>query len=229
MYSNRVEAWTRAVNFTLRQEGRPTTVLVNNSSQIKVSGDWNLVDRATSWLKNNATHIKDKPFLLYVGLNLPHPYGTNEGENSGASTFRTSPYWLRSVDSNRVNIPTWIDLDKFHPVDYYESAVKNCTSSFTKDEIFKVRQYYFAMCAETDAMLGEIVDALNAIGHGNDTYVFFSSDHGEMAMEHRQFYKMSMYEASSHVPLVATGPGVPTMQVENVTSLVDMFPTFMGN
>lgn len=48
-------------------------------------------------------------------------------------------------------------------------------------------------------------------------------------MEHRQFYKMSMYEGSSNVPLLVMGPGVKEQQqVPNVVSLVDIYPTMLG-
>ena len=48
-------------------------------------------------------------------------------------------------------------------------------------------------------------------------------------MEHRQFYKMSMYEGSSHVPLLVMGPGVKEQQqIPNVVSLVDVYPTMLG-
>ena len=48
-------------------------------------------------------------------------------------------------------------------------------------------------------------------------------------MEHRQFYKMSMYEASSHVPLLIMGPGIQAnLQVSSVVSLVDIYPTMLG-
>lgn len=48
-------------------------------------------------------------------------------------------------------------------------------------------------------------------------------------MEHRQFYKMSMYEASAHVPLLIMGPGIEAnLQVSDVVSLVDIYPTMLG-
>ena len=48
-------------------------------------------------------------------------------------------------------------------------------------------------------------------------------------MEHRQFYKMSMYEASSHVPLLIMGQGIQVnLQVSSVVSLVDIYPTMLG-
>lgn len=48
-------------------------------------------------------------------------------------------------------------------------------------------------------------------------------------MEHRQFYKMSMYEASAHVPLLIMGPGIKAnLQISDVVSLVDIYPTMLG-
>ena len=41
------------------------------------------------------------------------------------------------------------------------------------------------MCAETDWMLGRVMDAANRTGHLDNTYIVFVSDHGEMNMEHR--------------------------------------------
>ena len=42
-----------------------------------------------------------------------------------------------------------------HPVDYYSTFTKNCSGEFTQEEIRTIRAYYYAMCAEADAMLGQ--------------------------------------------------------------------------
>ena len=88
-----------------------------------------------------------------------------------------------------------------------------------------VRRAYYAMIAEFDDMVGEYMDAvddaaLTARAHTTRTrrlqpaahppppppqartVIVVSSDHGDMQMEHQQFYKMSAYEASTRVPLV---------------------------
>ncbi|MFP4051920.1 MAG: sulfatase-like hydrolase/transferase, partial [Thermoplasmata archaeon] len=44
------------------------------------------------------------------------------------------------------------------------------------------------------------------MGLMDTTCIIFSSDHGEMAMEHQQYYKMSLYEPSVRVPLIISGP-----------------------
>ena len=75
---------------------------------------------------------------------------------------------------------------------------------------------------------GEIISALNETGLLKSSLIIFTADHGELAMEHRQFYKMSMYEASSHVPLLIMGPNIKLQNVSNVVSLVDIYPTMLG-
>lgn len=226
--SNRVEAWTRNVDFLLHQEGRPVAELTGNKTTVRVmQKDWEATDKATTWIRTKATNLT-QPFVLYLGLNLPHPYPSmSSGENYGASTFLTSPYWLERVMYKAITIPRWSSFSEMHPVDYYSSYTKNCTGKFTQKEIREIRAHYYAMCAETDAMLGEIISALNETGLLQRTLVIFTSDHGELAMEHRQFYKMSMYEGSSHVPLLIMGPNIKSQLVSNVVSLVDIYPTML--
>ena len=85
-----------------------------------------------------------------------------------------------------------------------------------------------AMCAEADAMVGAVYDAMRALGLGENTYVLFSSDHGEMAMEHQDWYKMTLFEGAVRVPLVMAGPEIAQGQrLPNLVSLVDLCPTFI--
>ena len=64
---------------------------------------------------------------------------------------------------------------------------------------------YYAMIAEYDDMVGEYLRTLKDTGLKASTVVMLSSDHGDMQMQHQQFYKMSAYEASARVPLVIGG------------------------
>ncbi|CAG5921383.1 unnamed protein product [Menidia menidia] len=230
--SNRVEAWTRDVPFLLRQEGRPVSQLVGNTTTARVmKKDWKNTDEATRWIRQTAA-FPDQPFALYLGLNLPHPYRTDSlGPTAGGSTFRSSPYWLRKariVSSELISVPKWLPLAAMHPVDHYSTFTKNCSGAFTEEEVKSVRAFYYAMCAEADAMLGQVISALRETGLLNSTVLIFTADHGELAMEHRQFYKMSMYEGSSHVPLLIMGPGIMSgLQLSQPVSLVDLYPTVL--
>jgi membrane-anchored protein YejM (alkaline phosphatase superfamily) len=54
----------------------------------------------------------------------------------------------------------------------------------------KIRRIYLAMVAEYDSMVGEYVDAVEVGGFSKNTIIILTSDHGDMRMEHQQFYKM---------------------------------------
>lgn len=127
--SNRVEAWTREVAFLMRQEGRPVAEVVGNRSTVRVmTKDWNTTDSAVKWIRQKAPALS-QPFALYLGLNLPHPYPTEElGPTAGGSTFRTSPYWLRKAgcfSSQKKNKTyTW------NPLGFLRAVVEWCQQTF---------------------------------------------------------------------------------------------------
>ncbi|XP_052599681.1 arylsulfatase K isoform X4 [Peromyscus californicus insignis] len=92
----------------------------------------------------------------------------------------------------------------------------------------QLRQACLHDCPRFPPDHGEIILALRKLDLLQKTIVIYTSDHGEMAMEHRQFYKMSMYEASAHVPLLMMGPGIKVnLQVPDFVSLVDIYPTML--
>jgi len=116
-----------------------------------------------------------------------------------------------------------------HPADAYATISKHVDGAYTRDEVLTTRRAYAAMCAMTDDLLGRILDAAAATGHlGPRTYTLFLSDHGEMAMEHRQVWKNTMYEGSARVPLLLAGPQIREgVRVTQLTSLLDLFPTLL--
>ena len=89
-----------------------------------------------------------------------------------------------------------------------------------------------SMITEADELIGRIIDALdNAPGAPrNQTFVFFISDHGEDAAEHRQSGKNNMYDSASRVPMIVSGPGIAkgSAPVTALVSLNDVYPTVMA-
>ena len=61
----------------------------------------------------------------------------------------------------------------------------------------------------------------------NDTYIIFTSDHGEMNLEHRQYGKNSMYEPATRIPLFIIGPNVKQQIITNFTQVIDILPTLI--
>jgi choline-sulfatase len=87
---------------------------------------------------------------------------------------------------------------------------------------------YQGMITCLDEMIGEILGELERQKMAENTYVIYTSDHGESLGEHGLFYKQCSYEASVGVPLIVTGPDVKSDTViDNPVSLVDMYPTIL--
>ncbi|KAH8092088.1 sulfuric ester hydrolase [Aureococcus anophagefferens] len=130
----------------------------------------------------------------------PNPMAITSGDND-----HTNATWLKAVNWTGAGKGDWIDVDDMHPYDAYESSSKAVAGRFSDDDVAKVQRTYYAMCAEADFLLGRVGDVAKARGFWDDALVVFTSDHGEMNMEHRQVWKNSMYEASARVPLILGG------------------------
>jgi arylsulfatase A-like enzyme len=79
-------------------------------------------------------------------------------------------------------------------------------------------------------MIGDVVNALEAQGRLDNTYVLFTSDNGFHHGEHRiALTKNSPFEESIRAPLIVVGPGVPVGETTDaMASMVDLGPTFAG-
>jgi choline-sulfatase len=97
----------------------------------------------------------------------------------------------------------------------------------TEAEQRKVLHAYFALCSFLDARVGQVLAALRASGHDDDTLVVYTSDHGESAGAHGLWFKHLMNEESAGVPLIVAGPGIRAgARVDTPVSQVDLFTTF---
>jgi arylsulfatase K len=209
----RVSAWTRSANITRPQYRMAGPELIPGDEARVHQKDWRNAAQAVAWLED-AAKWPGTPFTLYLGISAPHP------------RFVTSYKYYNLIDKTGVTIPPTDRQD--HPAMAYQRAVKNWMHGFSEDMVRRVRRIYYAMCAEVDAMMGEILAALDRTGLTESTYVIFTSDHGENALEHRQFYKMNFYESSARVPLIVAGPDVRRgAEVTAPVSLVDIYPTLM--
>jgi len=206
----RVTPWTRAAGIARPEYRMPGPEIIQDDRERVLEHDWKNVDRTAEWLDRHAG--SDEPFLLYLGINQPHP------------RFRTSRRYLDRIDPDAVRLPP--PDESGHDVMDLMRVKKNWMHGLDEETVRLVRRIYFAMVAEADAMLGRVLDAVARAGLAESSYVVFTSDHGEMNMEHAQFYKMCHYEPSARVPLIVAGPGVAEgHRVDTLTSLIHLHPT----
>ena len=82
-------------------------------------------------------------------------------------------------------------------------------SSFSADDIARMRLGYSAMVAHVDLEVGRVLAALEEEGLAQDTLVVFTSDHGDMLGDHATLVKGAMlHDPCVRVPLIARWPGV---------------------
>jgi choline-sulfatase len=96
----------------------------------------------------------------------------------------------------------------------------------TDREIAVTRQQYCAATEAIDDQIGDILDALEARGMLENTYIVFTSDHGEMLGDHGLYAKSAAYEASLRIPLIVSGPNIaPGCTSDALVELIDLNPT----
>jgi len=77
-----------------------------------------------------------------------------------------------------------------------------------------------------DAQVGRILDALEKTGKAENTYIFFTADHGLAVGHHGLFGKQNMFDHSVRVPLMVKGPDVPkNKKIDSPIYLQDIMAT----
>lgn len=212
-------AWTRATG-VVRKSQNPTKWL-HRPTDLRAPApghhDYDTAEMCSQLLQAGLFR-STTPRFLYCSFTIPHPpYQTN------------STYFFAVPPLGDLAVPKYVSEKEMHPADVYAAKAKG---TWGLDEvrpalIENFRRIYFAMCVETDKLLGQILSALRKSGSDKDAYVVMLSDHGDHALENRQWQKSSMLEGSVRVPFILAGPGVRPRRIHQVASLHDIYPTIL--
>ncbi len=90
-------------------------------------------------------------------------------------------------------------------------------------------QAYMANITFADALIGQLLDALDASPAAKNTIVVLWSDHGWHLGEKQHLHKFTLWERSTRVPYIIVAPNVtPTNTLcSRPVGLIDTFPTLM--
>jgi len=185
---------------------------------LQIDYDEEVCFQAQQWLWDRARGDDPRPFLLWASFTHPHnPFVT------------TREYWDR-YDHDAIDLPAvpFIPLDERDPWSRrYAYTIRVDEHDVTEAHIRNARHAYYAMTSYFDALVGRLLDVLARSGAADDTWVFVTSDHGEMLGERGAWFKFQPFEWSVRVPLIAAGPGAARGRVETRgVSLLDLLPTF---
>lgn len=88
-------------------------------------------------------------------------------------------------------------------------------------------RHYLASVSYADARLGEMLTALQASGHADDTAVVVMSDHGYHLGDARIWHKFTTYEQSARAPLMISVPGQTARQIDAPVNLSGVTATVL--
>merc|ERR1719230_2467301 len=94
------------------------------------------------------------------------------------------------------------------------------------DELMRAR---WGVLLSIDDLVAGIVHTLADIGELDNTYIFFSSDHGYHLGQFRiPIEKMLPYETDIRIPLFMRGPGIkPGTELDEMVANIDIAPTIL--
>ena len=161
-----------------------------------------LLEEAIDWISQQVEAVP-QPFISYFHMIPPHhPYHTRK---EFYNVFRE---------------------DGYRPVRKPEHPL---TSGHSDETLERWRRYYDEYILYADAEFGRLIEFLDSTGLRKNTWVVFTSDHGEMfergIWEHTV---PALYDPVIRIPLLISAPGQSErVDITAPTSSVDVIPTLL--
>lgn len=171
-----------------------------------------VIEAALAWLAANGS----APFCLTVGLMLPHPPYVVDPAAYAHYAGRVPPPARPADTAAEHPFHAWWRRDR--GIAAPEPAA-----------VMRARTAYYGLVHRLDGMVGQLLDALGALGVAGETLVVYASDHGDHVGERGLFWKLTFFEESAAVPLLMRLPGVlPAGERRGgVVNLIDLSQTML--
>ena len=157
------------------------------------------------------------PFALFAGIMKPH-----------ASWIVPQEFYdLYPVDE--IELPFLVTDDLSDVPEFIREIAAYRGEPLTELEWKEALQGYFAAISFADAMLGRILDALEANGQLDTTAILLWTDHGYHLGDKDHWAKFTLWEEAAQAPFVLALPGASDdgQRVHQPVELVDLMPTVL--
>lgn len=189
-------------------------------------------DQVLDYLNQRSMSHDARPFLIFFGFS--HPHDPRNGKPELLAKYGA----VNHADKN--SLPPANPKQPMLPINYLpahpfphghpglrdEEEVsgvwKNRDERTIRNEIGRE----FACSENIDIQIGRVLDRLAAMGELENTYIFYTSDHGIAIGRHGLEGKQNLYEHTWRVPFIAKGPGIePGSRVQGNIYLLDVLAT----
>jgi choline-sulfatase len=189
----------------------------NGSFRDRPAPDQPKIDKAIRFLRERSATL-GKPWVAYVGVSKPHP------------KFEAATKYQEVYPPSKMPLPRIPPgyLEQRHTVFQVMSHFKNVATPIPEERVRRARSAYFGLITELDELIGSVFDELDRTGQTDNTFIVYTSDHGEMLGEHGLWLKNILLDGAARVPLIMAGPGLPRGKVINTpVSHVDLVRTVL--
>jgi arylsulfatase A-like enzyme len=224
-FFDRWDLYLRARGF--KKPGRESYRLKSDYKERLGAFEWELPDEchpdffvgdlAKWWIE---TKPKNQPLFLEIGFPGPHP--PFDPIPRYAEPYLKKDLPLPQVTKEEIeNQPGGLkeanedNLKLDHDSIYW---LKNPT----KEQLHRMRAYYFANVTMIDEKIGEIINALKNRGYLDNTVIIFTTDHGDCLGDHGHIEKWNMFDQSTKIPLIVWAPG-RFKRGQRINSLIQNF------
>lgn len=188
-----------------------------------------LSDTLTAWITDRSidfleTKDPTRPFFMWTSYTKPHP-----------PFDPCMEFWelYSQIPLPKPVLGDWSQTLEGTPQGFLAGAYENTNMHLLgKEQIQAVRRAYYACITQVDYQLGRLFGTLRENGLLENTWVIFTSDHGEMLGDHHMSQKNLFFEGSAHVPLLVMPPqgrNIPhNIQMNQLTELADLYPTILS-
>jgi arylsulfatase len=158
----------------------------------------------------------EDPFFLMVGFPGPHdPFDSPE-------EYRNL-YDQKSIPLGIMDAPT-------EPVpEYLQNLLKlSGLDRMTPEHMQEMMAAYYGKVSLIDDYIGRIVKTLEEKGMLDNTWIVYTSDHGELLGDHQLYHKMTFYEGAVHIPcIIKPAGGTSAWQCSGLTDQLDLSATML--
>lgn len=172
-------------------------------------------DATIEFIEERGASKDGRPFLACVFFTAPHDPRTPPEE------------FAKMYPADEMPLPA--NFLPEHPFDNGEMKIRDERLAPWPRTKAKVRRHladYYGMISQMDRQVGRLLEALETHGLSGNTIVIFTSDHGLAVGSHGLLGKQNLYEHSTRVPLVISGPGIAAGESFDLpVYLHDLVPT----
>ena len=182
------------------------------------------LEQQTDWLSSEQAIARldaagDDPFAMFLGLVRPH------------LDWVVPQEYLDLYPVEDIVLPFTLDGDLSDVPEFMRSLVFDDLQQEVLDAgVWQAAlQGYFASITFADAMLGRVLDAMEANGQLDDTMILLWTDHGYHLGDKDNWQKFTLWEEAARAPFVLALPGAADdgQRVAQPVELVDMMPTVL--